>query len=85
MNPHRLSKVLVTALLTVAAGSSGARVGAAAGKPGEVSYVGETDSLPRLRFLDGQVSLNDRCPIRGGKLNRRVPAVYVNGLPIGFC
>jgi hypothetical protein len=41
---------------------------------------------PRVRYLDGQVSLNESCAIRrGSKLNRRVPPVYVNGQPIGFC
>ena len=38
-----------------------------------------------LRFADGQVSLNDRCPVRKRGLNLRLLPVYVNGAPIGFC
>lgn len=42
-------------------------------------------ALPPLRFPDGQVTLNDRCPVRKVRLNPRMPAVYVNQHPIGFC
>jgi len=39
-----------------------------------------------LRYRDGQVSLNDACAIRlENKLNPKIPPVYVNGQPIGFC
>ena len=43
------------------------------------------DTFPRLRFADDAISLNDRCPVRKAKLNKRLPAIYVNGKPIGFC
>ena len=40
----------------------------------------------RLRYVDGQVSRNDSCMIRlGNRLNPRVPPLYVNGEPLGFC
>jgi hypothetical protein len=46
----------------------------------------EKDSLSPLRYLaDGQVTLNDRCPVRLSKLNRRMEPVWVNGRPVGFC
>jgi hypothetical protein len=49
-------------------------------------YVSPEDSLPRVRFFDGdQVSLNDRCAVRKVKLNNKMTPVYVNGQPIGFC
>ena len=49
-------------------------------------FVAPEDSLPRLRFFDGdQVSLNDRCPVRKVKLNPKMGAHYVNGRPVGFC
>lgn len=50
-------------------------------------YVLEEDPLhPRVRYLDGQLSLNASCAIRtGNKLGRAIPPVYVNGRPIGFC
>ena len=39
-----------------------------------------------LRYVDGQVSLNDACAIRlQNKLNPKIPPLYVNGQPIGFC
>ncbi len=43
-------------------------------------------SRHRLRFVDGQVSRNDSCMIRlGNRLNPKVPPMYVNGEPVGFC
>ncbi len=40
----------------------------------------------RIRYVDGQVSRNDSCMIKlGNSLNRRVPPLYVNGEPMGFC
>lgn len=48
-------------------------------------YVNLTDSLPRLIFADGLVSLNDRCMVRQVKLNRKMPPIYVSGEPVGFC
>ena len=54
--------------------------------PMEPVYVPGTDEkFPRLRYADGQISLNDRCPVRHVKLNPKMPPVYVNGKPIGFC
>ena len=49
-------------------------------------FVNPQDTLPRVRYFeDGLVSLNDRCAVRKTKLNRKMPAVYVNGQPVGFC
>ena len=49
-------------------------------------FVNPQDSLPRIRYFDGdQVSLNDRCAVRKVKLNTKMPPIYVNGQPIGFC
>jgi hypothetical protein len=49
-------------------------------------FVSPQDTLPRVRYHDGgQVSLNDRCPVRKVKLNPKMPPVYVNGQPVGFC
>ena len=41
--------------------------------------------FPHLLMTDGQITLNDRCPVRKAILNRRLPALFVNGLPLGFC
>ena len=49
-------------------------------------YVNDQDSLPHLRYFDGgDVSLNDRCAVRKDKLNPKMPPIYVNGRPVGFC
>jgi hypothetical protein len=49
-------------------------------------YVNPVDSLPRVRYFEtGLVTLNDRCAVRKVKLNTKMPAVYVNGQPVGFC
>jgi hypothetical protein len=54
--------------------------------PAAAEYVpGADEKYPRLRYADGQISLNDRCPVRHAKLNPRMAPVYVNGKPIGFC
>jgi hypothetical protein len=46
----------------------------------------EEDSLSPLRYLsDGSVTVNDRCPVRLVRLNRRMEPVYVNGRAVGFC
>ena len=52
-----------------------------------VYFVASQDpARPRVRYADGQVGLADHCAIRvANGLNRRIPPVYVNGRPIGFC
>jgi hypothetical protein len=52
-----------------------------------VFYVAGADAArPRVRYADGQVGPLDHCAIRtANKLSRRIPPVYVNGTPIGFC
>jgi hypothetical protein len=46
---------------------------------------GEDSEFPIVQFPDSLYSLNDRCIVRLRKLSLRMPAVYVNGLPIAFC
>lgn len=69
-----------------------AAVAACGGRPaelvlpvGNVDYVDASAELPKIRFGDGLISVNDRCPVAKRKLSVRFPPVYVNGLPIGFC
>ena len=49
------------------------------------AYVDPASPLSPIRFDRESVSLNDRCPVRKGRLNLKMPPVYVNGKPIGFC
>ncbi len=50
-----------------------------------IAYDDSSAEFPHVHFGDGQLSLNDRCIVRQAKLNRRMPPIYVNGQPIGFC
>lgn len=50
-----------------------------------MEYASADTLFPRLRLADGQVTVNDRCMVRQSKLNRRLPPVFVNGRPVGFC
>jgi hypothetical protein len=40
---------------------------------------------PHLKLDDGRITLNNRCPVRKVGLNRRLPVLFVNSRPIGFC
>jgi hypothetical protein len=73
--------VIAAALLAACSGKD---------KPVEHMAMGEfvepQDSFPHIRYFDTQlVSINDRCAVRKTKLNRKMPPIYVNGQPIGFC
>jgi hypothetical protein len=49
-------------------------------------YITPEDSFPQVRYFEsGLVSRNDRCAVRKVRLNVKMPPVYVNGRPIGFC
>ncbi|MCB9898629.1 MAG: hypothetical protein H6825_11555 [Planctomycetes bacterium] len=53
---------------------------------GVFAVPGADEAHPRLRYVDGQVSRNDSCMMRlGNGLNPKVPPMYVNGEPLGFC
>ncbi len=44
------------------------------------------DTSYRLRYADGKVSVNTHCAIQlANALNPAMPALYVNGEPVGFC
>ena len=72
------------ALLALGActGDRPARLVASAAVP---AYVDASAPLTPIRFDRDAISLNDRCPVRKGKLNLKMPPAYVNGRPIGFC
>lgn len=72
------------ALLTAAAGCGG-RPAELVPPVGEPAVVDAAAAFPRIRFADGSISANDRCPVTKRKLSPYFPPVYVNGLPIGFC
>lgn len=52
--------------------------------PGEKVPVEGTDRW-RVRYADGQLSLNDLCPVAKRGLATRMRPVWVNGRPVGFC
>jgi hypothetical protein len=80
---------LVTALAAVAVLSCADRDTDQAEKISHVvfgEYIQPEDSFPRVRYFDtGQIAPNDRCAVRKVRLNLKMPPVYVNGRPIGFC
>ena len=49
------------------------------------AYEDSAAEFPRLRYSDGQVSLNDRCMVRHARLSLKLPPTYVNGRAVGFC
>jgi len=49
------------------------------------TFVDSAAKFSPLRFDNGTVSLNDRCPVRKVRLNPRLRPMFVNGQPIGFC
>ena len=73
----------VTLLLLSGCGSKETSDPVAQAKP--AVYQNPDAEFPGLVFADGQVSVNDKCPVRKTKLNRRMPAVFANGRPVGFC
>lgn len=36
-------------------------------------------------YYESLLSVNDRCPVRGGRLNPNVRPMYINRQPVGFC
>lgn len=55
-------------------------------RAGNTYVASENPELPWLRYLDGQLSLSNSCGVfAGNKLNCRIPPMYVNGQPVGFC
>jgi len=73
------------ALLLLAAVGCGSRPAQLVPPVGRAELVDADAAFPRVRFADGLVSENDRCPVTKRKLSIHFPPVYVNGKPIGFC
>ena len=76
---------LVGACLTVFALACGNRPAEVVPPIGKAELVDPSAELPRVRFADGSISANDRCPVTKRKLSVSFPPVYVNGMAIGFC
>lgn len=77
---------LLLLAVVAAAGCSGEpRVAQLVEDVGVIEYASADTLFPRLIFADGKGSLNDRCMVRRTKLNSRLPGLYVNGSPVGFC
>jgi hypothetical protein len=74
--------VYAAVLSTVACGSRPAQL---VPPVGEASVADPSAPFPHLKFQDGLISENDRCPVTKRKLSVYFPPVYVNGRPFGFC
>jgi hypothetical protein len=86
MMPMRWRAILLTALVAVALSTCSKK-----SKDDKHNYVelaeviSPEDSFPRLRYFDSKlVTINDRCAVRKSS-EPKMPAVYVNGQPVGFC
>jgi len=90
MRTHR-SIILVAAVVTLACSDKkdeAKREEVASTMPAVVygEFIQPEDSLPRMRYFEtGLVGVSDRCAVRKVRLNPKMPPVYVNGHPVGFC
>ena len=50
-----------------------------------VVFVDQAAEFSPMVWDDGRRTLNDRCMVRQAQLNLRMPPIYVNGEPVGFC
>src|SRR5262249_38353698 len=83
--PRRVATALALLVPALAPGCGADRMSRLDPPMAPAAYVDPASEAPHVRYGDGQVSLNDLCPIRKGTLKLRMPAVYVNGRPVGFC
>lgn len=72
---HRLAALVLAAVVLLFAAAT----------PAQRHVPGTDPEHPRVQYADSSVSLNDRCIVRQNKLNTKIPPVYVNGKPVGFC
>ncbi len=79
---HLLLALFILGLLSACAQEQTARL---VEDIGVGAYTDSMVELPRLRYANGEVTINDRCPVRKVSLNRRLMPLFVNGKPLGFC
>jgi len=73
-------------LLTLAAMACSTLPEPVAPQDGVIRVVSGDAVHPLLRYRDGQLSQNTSCVIQlDNPLNPRIPPMYVNGRPLGFC
>lgn len=77
-----LAPLLIFGLLTACGKKQTARM---VEDIGVGAYTDSTVELPRLQYANGDITINDRCPVRKVSLNRRLMPLFVNGKPLGFC
>ncbi len=83
-----MNRGLVLLIFGLAAGCSQPDVDLRAREPitpAGAAYDDANAEHPRLTFLGGKSTPNDRCIVTQRKLNPHLPPVWVNGVPIGFC
>ena len=88
MRPARTTLALLAPWTLLAACGRGPEADPRARVPIPVAgatYDSSDAELPRLKFPDGSKTGNDRCMVLQRKLNPKIPPIYVNGTPLGFC
>jgi hypothetical protein len=86
MGPMRpFARAAAASICLVAAVACGSRPAELVEPVGMTVQLDAPADYPKIRFGDGLISENDRCPVTKRKLSTSFPPVYVNGRPIGFC
>ena len=75
----------ILALLTLLSACNKEKAAQLVDDIGVGEYTDTTLEFPLLSYSNGQVTINDRCPVRKVSLNRRLTPLFVNGQPLGFC
>ena len=69
--------------------SAGAPSAGAVTTPQKAAPPAVRPAYPTLIYAKAQyeslLSVNDRCPVKGGRLNPRIRPMYINRQPVGFC
>lgn len=77
---HRHIRRALLAVLPLGTLALAAGIGAA-----QQFVPGGDPEFPRVMYADSLVSPNNRCMVRGDKLEPSIAPIYVNGVPMGFC
>ena len=83
MNKKRSAAIV--AALAVLFGCGGDKEPVLVEDIGDASFVSGETEFSAMVFGNGEQTLNDRCIVRQAPLNLRMPPVYVNSRPVGFC
>lgn len=82
---NSLSSLLVVSIVSIMVACDKEPVAVLVNDIGLGEYTDTSLTFPRMRYANGETTINDRCPVRKVALNRRLAPLFVNGRPLGFC